>query len=296
MQVARISRRRLSVTKGGLFLGLLVGLLTVGTVYLAEAAPPAQSAAEGQTLFQQKCTACHTIGAGRLVGPDLKEVTTRRDRDWLVRWISGPDRMLAQKDPIATQLLQENNGVPMPNLALTQAQVASLIAYLETQAQPGASAQPAGAQPAAQPAANLLSGDALRGKALFTGVTRFQNGGPPCMACHSVAGIGALGGGALGPDLTPAFNKYGEAGLANFLATVPLPTMNAVWSRQPLAPQEQADLRVFLQQAVAQRSTQAVGQLALLAVAGAVVLLALAQLYWRRRLTAIRRPMVKRTI
>src|SRR3989337_709452 len=48
----------------------------------------------------------------------------------------------------------------------------------------------------------------VAGRALFTGARRLENGGPACMSCHSVAGLGALGGGALGPDLTLAYNKY----------------------------------------------------------------------------------------
>ena len=47
--------------------------------------------------------------------------------------------------------------------------------------------------------APAVQGNAETGKDLFTGVVRFQNGGPPCMACHSTGGIGALGGGSLGP-------------------------------------------------------------------------------------------------
>ncbi|MFN3338009.1 MAG: hypothetical protein ACK42I_10985, partial [Thermomicrobium sp.] len=55
----------------------------------------------------------------------------------------------------------------------------------------------------AQATTPLPPGDPIRGKELFTGVLRFENGGPPCQACHSIGGIGALGGGQLGPDLTP---------------------------------------------------------------------------------------------
>jgi len=270
---------------------VLIGLLLAGFAYLAEAAPLTQSAEAGKTIFQQKCAACHTIGGGRLVGPDLQGVTAQRDRNWLVRWIAAPDRMLAQKDPLAIQLLKENNDVPMPNLALTDAEVTALLTYLETQGG-AAAAAPSSQAPAAAPAGRP-AGDSVAGKSLFMGNTRFQNGGPPCMACHSIAGIGALGGGALGPDLTPAFNKFGEAGLTSILATMPFPTMNAVWSQRPLTAEEQANLVAFMQQAVAERSTQALGQLALLAIVGLVILLALAQLIWRRRLTSVRQPMVR---
>lgn len=108
-------------------------LLTLG-ILLAEATSrvQAQSPQEGEALFREKCAACHTIGRGKLVGPDLQGVTTRRERAWLARWIQAPDRMMAERDPAAMQLLKEFNYVPMPNLGLKDQQVKALIAYLES--------------------------------------------------------------------------------------------------------------------------------------------------------------------
>lgn len=257
-------------------------VLILGARASAVAAQSTQAPDAGATVFQQRCTACHTIGRGDLVGPDLQGVTQRRERDWLVRWISAPDKLLAEGDPIATQLLAQYNNVPMPNLGLSASEVDAVLAYL---ASPGAitSAGPA-----------LPAGDPVRGKGYFTGALRLQAGGPPCMACHSVAGIGALGGGQLGPDLTGAFAKYGgQAGLAAFLAGVPTATMNAVWAQRPLTPQEQADLVAFLQQAaVGERPGDAIGQLTMLAVGGMIIVIGLAQVIWRRRLRAVRRPLL----
>ncbi len=276
----------------------LIGLWFIVFAYTVDAAPPAQSPQEGQQIFQEKCVGCHTIGKGKLVGPDLQGVTQKQTKAWLTQWISAPDKMLAAKDPIAMQLFSEYNNIAMPNMGLTDAQVASLIAYLETQTGASAPAAPtAQPQPQTQPAPAALVGDPAVGKALFTGAQHLQNGGPPCMGCHSVGGIGALGGGALGPDLTGAYAKYnGDAGLTAFLNSVPTVTMNAVWTRQPLTAQEQADLVAFLKQAaVTARPIDAVGQLAALAVVGMIVLLVIAQLYWRKRLVAVRRPMVLRS-
>jgi len=264
-------------------LALLLAGLGPAAPALAQAATG--TTAEGKALFETLCAACHTIGGGDLVGPDLAGVTQRRSREWLDRWIQAPDRMLAAGDPTAQQLLQQFRNVPMPNLGLDSSKVASLLAFLAT----------GSAQPPAQPVA-LPEGDSGVGKALFVGERRFANGGPPCMGCHSIAGIGALGGGALGPDLTPAYHKFGgDRGLASFLGGVPTPTMNAVWKPRPLTPGERADLRAFMKQgAVSGRPIEALGRLAALAVGGAVLLLVIAQLRWRRRLVAVRRPLVAR--
>ena len=86
----------------------------------------------GQAPYRGRCASCHTLGAGDRIGPDLKDVTVRRTRDWLARYLPAPDRMLASKDPIAVELAKRHK-VPMPNLNLTHDQIDELIAYMELQ-------------------------------------------------------------------------------------------------------------------------------------------------------------------
>lgn len=88
---------------------------------------------KGQYLFSTRCAACHTIGNGDKVGPDLLGVTSTRDRVWLKRFITVPDRMLAEKDPIATSLFEKYKGIPMPNVGLHDLDASTLIDYLDSQ-------------------------------------------------------------------------------------------------------------------------------------------------------------------
>lgn len=246
-------------------------------------------AAAGETVYRTYCIACHTIGGGNLIGPDLKGVTQLRSREWLERWIRTPDQVLASGDSIATALLHEFREVPMPNLQLKADQVTAVLAYLEAAEASGATAAISAA------AAPMLPGNVEAGKNYFTGADRLQNGGPSCMACHSVVGIGALGGGNLGPDLTDVSARYGGvAGLNAFLVGIPTPVMRSIWTIQPLTDQERADVVAFLGQApVAQRPAQAIWQLAGLALVGLAVLLGIAGMVWRGRLRdGVRRPMV----
>ncbi len=95
----------------------------------------AGAAENGQEIFEDLCAACHTIGGGKTVGPDLAGVTTRRDEDWLIRQIKEPDVLIAENDPIAIQLLQESEDVPMPPPDLNDEQIAAVIEYLKSTVQ-----------------------------------------------------------------------------------------------------------------------------------------------------------------
>ena len=82
----------------------------------------------GQKMFQEKgCVACHSIGKGKITGPDLLGVTQRRDEEWLKKWLKSPDTMV-MTDPVAKKLLQEYM-VPMPNLGLNDQEIEVLIEY-----------------------------------------------------------------------------------------------------------------------------------------------------------------------
>jgi protein SCO1 len=86
---------------------------------------------QAQYLFANRCGACHTIGQGDKVGPDLSGVTTRRDRTWLTRYLTEPEKMLAEGDPVATGLFEKYQSVRMPNLSLDRDDIALLLSYLE---------------------------------------------------------------------------------------------------------------------------------------------------------------------
>jgi len=108
-------------------------------------------AGSGATLFEQKCTACHTIGGGVRVGPDLAGVTERRPEAWLLQFITAPDKLFAARDPTATALLKQFNQIQMPNLGVTEEEAHALIAHLRSAGGVAAPAQAAPA-PMAQPA------------------------------------------------------------------------------------------------------------------------------------------------
>ena len=88
---------------------------------------------KGQYLFTTRCAACHTIGNGDKVGPDLLGVTSVRDRAWLARMISESDKLIVEQDPIATALYEKYKRINMPRLGLPETDVNTLIDYMKTQ-------------------------------------------------------------------------------------------------------------------------------------------------------------------
>jgi protein SCO1 len=87
----------------------------------------------GQYLFATRCAACHTIGNGDKIGPDLLGVTNVRDRAWLARMIVDSNKLLEEKDPIATALFKKYKEIRMPPSALPEADVNMLIEYMKIQ-------------------------------------------------------------------------------------------------------------------------------------------------------------------
>jgi protein SCO1/2 len=86
---------------------------------------------DGRYLFARHCAACHTIGHGDKIGPDLMGVANVRDPSWLARQIATPDEMIAAKDPIATALFKKYKEVRMPNLRLDEDEVRLIIDFMK---------------------------------------------------------------------------------------------------------------------------------------------------------------------
>jgi protein SCO1/2 len=86
---------------------------------------------QGRYMFASQCAACHTIGHGDKIGPDLLGITSVRERQWLHQFILRPDKMLAEGDPTAVALFKQYKGVQMPNLRLVNSDVEKIIGFLE---------------------------------------------------------------------------------------------------------------------------------------------------------------------
>jgi mono/diheme cytochrome c family protein len=241
-----------------------------------------QTEDQGQELFEEKCTACHSLGSDRIVGPGLAGVGEQRDHEWLVAFVTTPDRLIAEGDSIATRLLAEYQ-VPMPNLGVTAGEADLVLAYIAR----------AGDTAATVPgdAPTFPAGDPKIGQRLFTGERQLANGGPSCISCHSINTLQPLGGGTLAKDLTSAAEIYGS-GLATVLDETPFPVMQDVFAGRSLTPQEVADLAAFLAQVDESSSDRSRLAFPLAGIVGTIFLLVLTGVLWRARLRGVRKPLI----
>ncbi len=274
---------------------ILLGLLTIG---LAAWCPVAQAQAPSEetiAYFQQNCTSCHTIGGGRLAGPDLKGALQRRDRDWLVKFTLDPKSVIDSGDAYAQNLLKEARGVVMPAIpTMTRDRAGRLIDMIEAESKLERS-QFAGTQISERP---LTAADAELGARLFRGTQRFARGSPACIGCHTTREIGGLGGGVLGPDLTAAYSRIeGRKALAAWLSSPPSLTMAPVYRRSPLDPDEVLAVVAYLQVVAEQGAPPdppPTLALVLSGCGGAGLVIFLFDFLWRGRFRDVRRSLVER--
>jgi hypothetical protein len=86
--------------------------------------------AKGKEISEMKCTACHSIGPNRIVGPGWKGITERREPEWIMNMILNIDMMLATDEEAQRQL--EECLVRMPNQGLTFDDGRNVLEYMRT--------------------------------------------------------------------------------------------------------------------------------------------------------------------
>lgn len=90
----------------------------------------------GEKLFKQNCTACHMMTKAKLVGPGLKGVTEKYDKEWLVKWIRNSQQLVASGDVRAVKIFEEYNKSVMTSFDFSDEEFSDLLAYLETPPEP----------------------------------------------------------------------------------------------------------------------------------------------------------------
>lgn len=259
-----------------------------GAVVVASQAQP-----QGKQVYQENCVACHTLGDGDQIGPDLEGVANRRDAAWIARWIDRPRQMVEAGDSLAVELDQQYDQ-DMVSLGLSSDEIAALMEYFgysEGAVQKGVETleKESIAEGEDTEEVPIEEASVSTGRQLFAGDRSFANGGARCQSCHDYAGLSAPGGGSMGPDLTDAYDRLGQA-----VVTWPesQPPMQSIYQEHTLTEEEKAHLLAFLKNGQG-RTPQRIWTLLVYALGGAGVLFGVMAFVWRRRLREVRRPMIE---
>ena len=104
-------------------LGFLLLALWVMPTFAADFTEPSN-------IFRKRCSACHTFGKGVKVGPDLKGVTERRQRDWLLKFVRSSQTVIQSGDPTAKTLFDQFKPQKMPDWSdLSDKQISAIMDY-----------------------------------------------------------------------------------------------------------------------------------------------------------------------
>jgi mono/diheme cytochrome c family protein len=185
------------------------------------------------STFELKCSGCHSVGRGVVVGPDLAGVTSRHAPVWLHSFIRSSQGMVKKGDTAAKTLFGKFGKV-MPDHDFTDEQIDGLLKFIAA----------GGPKPPARfrLARTATAAEVARGRALFTGAAPFAHGGPACSECHSA---GRWQGGTLAADLTGVYERYPDAWLTRALLASRDPLM-VVYRDRPLTEDEAFVLKAFL--------------------------------------------------
>lgn len=276
-----------------IFCWLICNLLLSSTLLTAQT--------EGEQLFNRVCVACHTINKGRLVGPDLANITDRRPEEWIISFVQSSQTVIKSGDAYATNLFQQFNGLVMPDNPFTADQIRSIIQYISANSPAGGAAESTPAQVIGRPLSEATAEDVAAGENLFVGRTRFAKGGPSCNSCHHVNDTQVPTGGALAKDLTHAFSRLGDGAIRSLMNRPAFPAMQAAFAGKPLTDEEVFQLTAYLQSADRVEDLAAVRDYGLRlffsGLAAALVMMGLVALLWLRgKRDSVNRALFERQI
>ena len=121
-----VSLANLISSRPGFLLTLLFTFFSIFTIYAQEADVQA-----GKKLFNANCAACHKLNK-KAVGPALKGVSAKYDREWLYSWIKNSSAMIKEGDPQAVSIWEEYNKVAMNAFPLlSNSDIDNILAYTD---------------------------------------------------------------------------------------------------------------------------------------------------------------------
>ncbi len=216
------------------FLALAIAAHTLLSAGVASA-----DTAEAKKIFTTRCMACHTFGKGVKVGPDLKGVTERRQRAWIIKFVQSSSTMVGS-DAIAVQLFDQFKQQRMPDWTdLSEPQINGIMDFL-------AASGPDQQDPDARSAELATAAEIETGRQLFHGAHPLSRGGLACASCHSIRDEAGASGGVFASDLTSVYSQYQDIAMTVFLKRPCFLRLPESKAPAYLAPEESFALKAYL--------------------------------------------------
>ena len=280
---------------------LLIIVFTFAAILLSKYSYP-QS--QGETIFNKTCIACHTIGSGRLVGPDLKDITERRSEEWIISFVKSSQSMIKSGDPDAVAIFNEYNKLVMLDQNLTDDQIKDIMLYIKQQS--SGSGQTIALTEDIKSSTGMTIDEAgenevSAGRNLFLGKVRLNNGGPACISCHNVTGENLIAGGLLAMDITNTYSRLNAPGVYSIMFSSPFPVMNAAYNNNKITKDEAFYLIAFLKQAdinsANQQPVNYQSNFILMGLIGTVILFGIyGGIWWNRKRKPVNDKIFKRQL
>ena len=87
--------------------------------------------AKGKSLFNANCASCHKLNK-KLIGPALKGVSAKYEKEWLYTWIKNSAAMIKSGDERAVAIYEEYNKVAMNSFTqLSNEDIDNILAYTD---------------------------------------------------------------------------------------------------------------------------------------------------------------------
>ncbi len=192
--------------------------LTAGFASVLRAEEP-DSKDKPAEYFFYRCAGCHTVGGGKLTGPDL--ITS-------VGWSPADLKSAVKK-------MEKNVG------PLTPTDVDQIVDFLKD---PTVATRIANQKQKveAKLRAELPAASYEAGQNLFRGRKTLAGGGPACITCHRFAGEG----GSLGPELTLIKDKLTGVALQSAIENSSYKIMRAIYEKRKITQVESLHLAEYL--------------------------------------------------
>lgn len=197
----------------------------------------------GQELYKSNCIACHTIGGGKLVGPDLKGISGTKPEKWLIQFIKSSGRLIKSGDPEAIKIFREYAGLPMPDQNLSETEIKMILDYIRDESKKDSADQ-------LKDKEEVFTIEQIEsGSKLFNGTLAFRNKGAACNSCHSINDKRIIVGGNMAKDLNLTYKNMGTSGIKAILSSPPFPSMAQAYRTAPLTKEEITNLTAFIKYA-----------------------------------------------